>query len=186
MHKIVTGTIAGAAGVALLLGGAGSFALWNASASSAASAVSSGTLSLTANNDGVWTDVTNGRSATINPSSVLMVPGNTYQFTQTLTVGATGQDLKANLTYAQQSITGDQALIAATTKTLAVTSSSASVVPASGTGSANTFVVSPSTATSTVKVVFTIALPSSATTGQGGTVNVGALAFTLTQTALGS
>lgn len=184
MHKIVTGAIAGAAGVALLLGGAGSFALWNASASTAASAVSSGTLSLTANNDGVWTDITNGRSATINPSSVLMVPGNTYQFTQTLTVGATGQDLKANLTYAQQSITGDQALIAATTKTLAVTSSSASVVPASG--SSNTFVVSPSTATSTVKVVFTIALPSSATTGQGGTVNVGALAFTLTQTAIGS
>ena len=53
MHKIVTGAIAGAAGVALLLGGAGSFALWNASASSAASAVSAGTLSLTANNDGV-------------------------------------------------------------------------------------------------------------------------------------
>jgi alternate signal-mediated exported protein len=184
MHKIVTGAIAGAAGIALLLGGAGSFALWNASASSAASAVSSGNLTLTANNDGVWTDITNGPSATINPANVLMVPGNTYQFAQTLTIGATGQDLKANLTYAPQSITGDSALIAATTKTLAVTSSSASVVQS--TSDASTFVVSPSAATSTVKVVFTIALPSSATTGQNGTVNVGALAFTLTQTAIGS
>jgi alternate signal-mediated exported protein len=128
MHKIVTGAIAGAAGVALLLGGAGTFALWNASASTAASSVSSGSLTLSANNDGVWTDITNGRSATINPASALMVPGNSYQFTQTLTIGATGQDLKANLTYANQSITGDSALLAATTKTLAVTSSSASVV----------------------------------------------------------
>ncbi|MCJ1714657.1 alternate-type signal peptide domain-containing protein [Microbacterium sp. M1A1_1b] len=184
MHKIITGTIAGAAGVALLLGGAGTFALWNANASTAATAVSSGTLTLSAANDGVWTDVTNGRSATINPASVLMVPGNKYQFTQTLNIGATGQDLKANLTYATQSITGDAALVAATTKTLSVTSASTSVVQS--TSNANTFVVSPSTATSAVKVLFTIELPSSATTGQNGTVNVGALAFTLTQTAIGS
>jgi len=183
MHKIVTGAIAGAAGIALLLGGAGSFALWNASASSAASAVSSGNLTLSANNDGVWTDITNGRSATINPANVLMVPGNTYQFTQTLTIVATGQDLKANLTYAPQSITGDSGLIAATTKTLAVTSPDVAV---QSTVDPNTFTVAPSTSSSTVKVVFTIALPSSATTGQNGTVNVGALAFTLAQTTIRS
>jgi len=139
MHKIVTGTIAGAAGIALLLGGAGTFALWNASASSAASSVSSGTLTLTANNDGAWTDITNGRSTAINPTTALMVPGNTFQFTQTLNIGATGQDLKANLTYASQSITGDSALLAATQKTLAVTSSSATVVQS--TSNANTFLV---------------------------------------------
>jgi alternate signal-mediated exported protein len=184
MNKIITGAIAGAAGIALLLGGAGTFALWNANASSAASQVSSGTLSLSANNDGSWLDITNGRSAAINPSTALMVPGNTYQFTQTLTVAATGNDLKANLTYASQSITGDAGLLAATTKTLAVTSTSASVVQS--TSAANTFVVSPSTATSTVKVVFTITLPAAATTGQGGTLNVGAIAFTLTQTTIGS
>lgn len=184
MQKIVTGAVAGAAGIALLLGGAGSFALWNANASSAAASIASGNLTLTAANDGVWTDLTNGRSATINPASVLMVPGNKYQFTQTLNIAATGQDLRANLTYATQSITGDSGLIAATTKTLAVTSSSDSVVQS--TSSANTFVVSPAAGTSAVKVVFTIELPQSATTGQNGTVNVGALAFTLTQTAIGS
>ncbi len=184
MHKIVTGAIAGAAGITLLLGGAGTFALWNASASSAASSVSSGTLTLSANNDGAWTDITNGRSTAINPTTALMVPGNTFQFTQTLNIGATGQDLKANLTYASQSITGDSALLAATQKTLAVTSSSATVVQS--TSNANTFVVSPSASTSAVKVVFTITLPSSATTGQNGSINVGALAFTLTQTAIGS
>jgi alternate signal-mediated exported protein len=183
MHKIVTGTIASAAGVALLLGGAGSFALWNASASSAATAVSSGTLTLTANNDGAWTDITNGRSATIDPASVLMVPGNTYRFTQTLVVRATGKDLTAKLTYAPQSITGDAGLIAATQKTLDVSSSTASVAK---TADATVFTVTPSSGTSTIRVTFTIALPESATTGQDGTVDVGALAFTLTQTAIGS
>jgi alternate signal-mediated exported protein len=183
MNKIVTGAIAGAAGIALLLGGAGTFALWNASASAGASSISSGTMTLSANNDGKWLDITNGRSASINPATALMVPGNTYQFTQTLNVAATGQDLKANLTYAAQSITGDSGLLAATTKTLAVTSSSANVVAASA---ANTFVVTPSASTSTVNVVFTISLPASATTGQGGTLNIGALAFTLTQTTIGS
>ena len=184
MNKIVTGAIAGAAGIALLLGGAGTFALWNASASASASSISAGTLSLSANNDGKWLDTTNGRSATINPTTALMVPGNTYQFSQTLTVAATGQDLKANLTYATQSITGDSALIAATTRTLAVTSSAANVVQS--TSSANTFVVTPASATSTVNVVFTITLPAAATTGQGGTLNLSAIAFTLTQTTIGS
>ncbi|WIE60604.1 alternate-type signal peptide domain-containing protein [Curtobacterium sp. MCLR17_032] len=183
MHKIVTGTIASAAGVALLLGGAGSFALWNASASSAAAAVSSGTLTLTANRDGAWTDLTNGRSNPIDPASVLMVPGNTYRFTQTLVVGATGDDLSATLTYAPQSITGDADLLAATQKTLDVSSSTAALTK---TADPTVFTVTPSAATSTVLVTFTITLPQSATTGQGGTVDVGALAFTLTQTPIGS
>jgi alternate signal-mediated exported protein len=183
MHKIVTGTIASAAGVALLLGGAGSFALWNAQASSAATAVSSGTLTLEAADDGTWTDITNGRAATIDPASVLMVPGNTYRFTQTLVVEATGDDLTAELTYAKQSITGDPGLIAATEKTLAVTSSTAAIAP---TADSTVFTVSPSPGSSTVTVTFTIALPESATTGQDGTVDVGALTFTLTQTAIGS
>jgi alternate signal-mediated exported protein len=183
MHKIVTGTIASAAGVALLLGGAGSFALWNASASSAATAVSSGTLTLTANDDGAWTDITNGRSTPIDPAAVLMVPGNTYRFTQTLVVGATGQDLSAQLTYAPQSITGDAGLLAATRKTLEVSSSTASVQQ---TDDETVFTVEPSATTSTVLVTFTISLPETATTGQDGTVDVGALAFTLTQTAIGS
>jgi alternate signal-mediated exported protein len=183
MNKIVTGAIAGAAGIALLLGGAGTFALWNASASASASSISAGTMSLSANNDGHWVDITNGRNAAIDPTSALVVPGNSYQYTQTLTIAASGQDLKANLTYASQSITGDSALLAATTKTLAVTSSSANVVQSS---TANTFTVTPASATSTVKVVFTITLPQTATTGQGGALNVGAIAFTLTQTAIGS
>ncbi|WIA96001.1 alternate-type signal peptide domain-containing protein [Curtobacterium sp. MCBA15_004] len=177
MHKLVTGTIAGAVGVALLLGGAGTFALWNADASTAAARISSGTLSLRTADAGAWTDVTKGRSASIDPAQVLMVPGNTYRFTQTLAIDATGNDLVADLTYAPQSITGDADLLAATTKTLSVTSSSTSISETSP----GTFEVRPTSGTATVQVVFTIALPESATTGQGGTLDVGGLAFTLKQ-----
>ncbi len=184
LHKIVTGVIAGTTGIALLLGGAGTFALWNAEASTQGGTVASGTLSLRAVDDGRWTDVTNGRSAVIRPADVRMVPGNTYRFRQTLQVEATGDDMAAALTYQPQSITGDRALVDATERTLSVTSDSGAVTQ-SAPGS-NTFDVSPSDATTTVEVLFTIALPESAETGQDGTVDVSGLTFTLQQRTIGS
>lgn len=183
MNRIVTGAIAGAAAIALLLGGAGTFALWNSSAGANAATVSAGTLSLATAGAGTWTDVTNGRNTTVSPASILMVPGNSYQFTQPLTVTATGQDLKAELTYTDASITGDAALLAATTRTLQVSSPNAAITTSP---KANTFIVSPSATASTVNVVFTVSLPQSATTGQNGTINLSGLTFTLTQTAIGS
>lgn len=183
MNRIVTGAIAGAAAIALLLGGAGTFALWNSSANANAASISSGTLSLASAGAGTWTDITNGRNTVVTPSSILMVPGNSYQFTQPLTVTATGTDLKAELTYNDASITGDAGLLAATTRTLQVSSSNANITSSS---KANTFVVSPSSSSSTVTVVFTVSLPQSATTGQNGTINLSGLTFTLTQTAIGS
>jgi alternate signal-mediated exported protein len=183
MNRIVTGAIAGAAAVLLLLGGAGTFALWNSNANANAASVSSGTLTLATAGAGTWTDTTNGRNATVSPASILMVPGNSYTFTQPLTVTATGTALKAELTYSDASITGDSALLAATTRTLQVSSPSANITSSP---KANTFVVSPSASSSTVNVVFTTSLPQAATTGQNGTVNLSNLTFTLTQTAIGS
>lgn len=183
MNRIVTGAIAGAAAVLLLLGGAGTFALWNSSANAHAASISSGTLSLASAGAGTWTDTTNGRSTTVDPSKILMVPGNSYTFTQPLTVTATGTDLKAELTYTDSSITGDAGLLAATVRGLQVSSPSANITTSS---KANTFVVAPSATTSTVNVVFTISLPQSATTGQNGTLDLSGLTFTLTQTAIGS
>lgn len=184
MNKLVTGAIAGAAAIALLLGGAGTFALWNSNVQADASTISSGTLSLTSAGAGTWTDVTNGRDQTVSAASILMVPGDTYRFTQPLTVTATGTDLKAELTYDPATLTGDAGLLSAVSKTLTVSSSSASITPSDS--KANTFVVSPSAASSTVSVVFTVALPQSATTGQNGSIDLSGLSFTLTQTAIGS
>ena len=44
MNKLVKGAVAGAAGIALLLGGAGTFALWNASTNVSTGSISTGTL----------------------------------------------------------------------------------------------------------------------------------------------
>lgn len=177
MLKIVNGTVAGAAGIALLLGGASTFALWNADAATQPSTVSSGTLALSENSDGVWTDITNGRSDVVDITRVRMVPGNTYQFHQTLNVTATGDDLSADLSWTPQSITGDADLIAASTQSLSVSSTSSSLAPAGRT----TWTVKPTAGTSVLDVTYTIGLSSDVTTGKAQTIDLSGLTFTLTQ-----
>ena len=185
MNKLIKGAIACAAGIALLLGGAGTFAVWNSSAAAGAGNISSGTLSLTAENDGTWTNVTKGPStAAIDMNSFKIVPGNTLEFTQTLTVKATGDDLVAELTYDPLSITGNAALKDALVPTLTATSVDSNIVPAA---SPNTFTVAPSSSSATVTVVLKVELPGTALdglAGQGGTVNLSGLTFTLTQKAI--
>ncbi|RPE76227.1 alternate signal-mediated exported protein [Frondihabitans sp. PhB161] len=185
MNRIVSGTIAGAVGIVLLLGGAGTFALWNSSTGAKAGTISSGTLALApiAGSAGTWTDTTYGRNTGTTAANIVMVPGNSYSYTRQFSVKATGTDLKAVLTYDEASIKGTSELIQATTRSLDVSSSSANV---SRVGSSNTFTVTPAAGTSTVSVVFSIALPQTAETGQNGTVDLTGLKFTLTQTAIGS
>jgi alternate signal-mediated exported protein len=172
MNKLVKGAVAGAAGIALLIGGAGTFALWNSTATVSAGSISAGTLSLTANADGVWKNGTNP----IDPATYKMIPGTTLVFTQTLAINATGDGLTAGLT--SSGMTGSGALDAAVTKTLAITSTSSNVTVAG-----NTITVVSAATPATVKVTYTVTLPSGATTGQGGTLNLSALTFTLAQTA---
>ena len=52
---MLKGSIAGAAGVALLLGGAGTFALWNGDAAIAGATITAGTLTVEAS-EGTWSD----------------------------------------------------------------------------------------------------------------------------------
>ncbi|CAN5341215.1 hypothetical protein BH11ACT4_BH11ACT4_24550 [soil metagenome] len=172
MNKLVKGAVAAAVGIALLTGGAGTFALWNSSATVTAGNITAGTLSLAANADGVWKNGT----TTIDPATFRIVPGTTLVFTQTLAINATGDGLTAGLTYS--GMTGSGALDSSVTKTLAITSTSPNV-----TVSGNNVTVVSAATPATVKVTFTVSLPSSATTGQGGTLTLSALTFTLTQTA---
>jgi alternate signal-mediated exported protein len=170
MNKLVKGAIAGAAGIALLLGGAGTFALWNSSATLTAPSITAGTLSLTANNDGVWKTLAGGAWT---PGTDKIIPGSTLVFTQTLTVNAVGNGLKADLTYS--GMTGSGGLDTYVTKTLQITSSTATVT-------GNTLSFAPGT--STVNVKMTVVFPSTVTgsQGQNATLDLSALTFTLTQT----
>jgi alternate signal-mediated exported protein len=99
MNKLIKGAVTGAAGIALLLGGAGSFAAWNSSASvlpGAGTAIHTGTLSVSAPSDkGTWTSLTTKK--TIDPATYQVVPGETIEYTQTVTLTASGDALTASL-----------------------------------------------------------------------------------------
>ena len=101
MNKLTKGTIAGAAGVLLLLGGAGTFALWNDSANINGGTISSGELSFDSTTPGVWEDVSYDTlpPVVIDPATFLMVPGDTVEYAQDVTLNATGDNLLANFGY---------------------------------------------------------------------------------------
>lgn len=94
MNKLTKASIAGAAGVALLLGGAGTFALWNDAASIDAGSISSGTLTIDGST-GTWTNAPD-----------LWVPGDSATFDGTLTIGATGDNLSALLSVDADGLVG--------------------------------------------------------------------------------
>lgn len=105
MNKLVKGSIAGAAGIILLMGGAGSLAYWNDSAAagpaSGSNSITAGTLTVTAANAGTWTKsfynasnvLVGSASAVANLSAVKVVPGNRLVFQQAFNIVGTGDDL---------------------------------------------------------------------------------------------
>jgi alternate signal-mediated exported protein len=188
MNKLVKGAVAGAAGIALLLGGAGTFALWNDAAAVSGGTVSTGTLSIVSTGTATWADIsaTNVGGATFAPATQKLVPGDTVTFTQRVTVNATGKNLKANLTYLPSSIVVAPALASAVDVTLTATPVAGGNAAVTANG-ANTYLIAPSGAggTTSIDVVVTIAFKSTTTgtTGQSvtGGVDLSGLSVTLTQ-----
>lgn len=95
MNKATKGALAaGAAGI-LLLGGAGTFALWEDSAGITGGTVSSGDLDL-AMAAGTWAQTaTPGTAIDINTFDI--VPGDSLTYTTTITATATGDNLQGEL-----------------------------------------------------------------------------------------
>jgi alternate signal-mediated exported protein len=196
MNRFAKGAIAGAAGILLLLSGAGTFALWNGTASAAAGSVKSGTMTIATDSAaGSWSVVHGTGTSTpiADISTFRAVPGDVLTFTQKVDITASGDNLSAILTVdpatikaADAASTADTALAAALKKglTFAVTTSPLPTGITAGTGTAaNTYTVSGSTGTQVLTVA--VQLPfDSTTTGtvaQGGTVNLSTLGFTLAQ-----
>lgn len=173
MNKFTKASVAGAVGIALLLGGAGSFALWNDSATVDAGTINAGSLTLSAGTvaDGVWKNITVGHVGVIDPASFHMVPGDTVQYTRTLTITGVGDDLSATLTP-----TFPAPLTGNFTSTFAV-----SKVSGPATLSGNTLTLS-SAGTAVVDVTVTLAFDEAALNdSQDGAVSLNGLQFTLTQ-----
>lgn len=89
MNKMIKGSIAGATGVALLMGGYGTYALWSDSEPLAASQISSGNMTV-ASNTAAWDDAAAGAW---NIAADLMVPGDVVERTQRFTFTGAGKNL---------------------------------------------------------------------------------------------
>ena len=102
MNKIFKGSVAGAAGIALLMGNYGTFALWSDSATVSDTTVSAGALAIASAGTPSWSYVAvDGQGATtypaFDPAEDELVPGDTVRMVQPLDVEASGANLQATL-----------------------------------------------------------------------------------------
>jgi len=178
MNKLVKGAVAGAAGIALLLGGAGTFALWNASTNVSTGSISTGTLAFGTNGAPTWADLSAGATTTtFNPATQTIVPGDVVTLTQTVTVNATGKNLAAQLAYSIPAAAIPTDLTTHIIPTL--------TVDATVTGSGSPYTITPTaggTSVFTVVLTFTFDRTTAGTVGQNESVNLSGSTFTLTQT----
>ena len=103
MNKLTKGTIVGAAGIALLLGGAGTFALWSDSAGVDGGTINSGELNFESVAAGAWNDISpdvTGQPVLIpDIATFLIVPGDHLRYTQGVVLNAKGNNLLAEFSY---------------------------------------------------------------------------------------
>lgn len=90
---LIKGTAAIALGAALLLGGGGTLANWNASATQTPGTIVAGDLNVV-NGVGTWTD---RNEATIDITTYKVVPGDKLTFTQDLNVTLVGDKMAADI-----------------------------------------------------------------------------------------
>jgi len=159
MNKLAKAAVASGAGLLLLLGGAGTLAYWNDSATVSGGTITAGNLEIVDNGDGEWTDQDDD---VIDLSTFHAVPGDVLTYTQTLDLIVDGDNLEAEFGITDGSITAastdpeDAALAAILNAGVGVT--------VTGTGVAETAPGSgvytiPSDATTTVTVTVTITWP---------------------------
>ena len=165
MNKLVKGSIAAAAGISLLMGGAGSLALWNDSVTVSASTVSSGTLDVATTTPGAWSQ-----------SIAKIVPGDTVTYTETLALTAIGDHLKATVGSNIATITNGITGSSATATYVVKNASNVVVTPTAG-------VYTLGGGSYTVAVTVTVTFPSTVSdqVGQNASVNLSTLAITVTQ-----
>jgi alternate signal-mediated exported protein len=164
---LIKGTAAIAVGAALLLGGGGTLASWNASDNAAPGTVIAGDLNVAKSAAGVWKD---RAGTTIDIATYKVVPGDKLTYTQVLDVTLTGNKMAADIT-----ATGTGTANGFTPANVVV---SGPVLTVGGVTVAN-----PLTTSKTVTATITFEFLSS-TTGRAdvnATYNFGNVAFTLQQ-----
>lgn len=191
MKKIVKASIATAAGAVLLLGGAGTFATWNSSATAGTgTAITAGDLKVDGlpAETGVWKNAAN---QVVDIAGYRIVPGDVLTYTKKMKVGAEGDTLSATLGLSEESISPLDPTNNADVKLDSYLEANA-VLDISGTGiaagtAANTFSVTPAgavvaqDATVTVTITFPDGTLGADNDAMNGKVTLNDLTVTLTQ-----
>ncbi|OZD04133.1 alternate-type signal peptide domain-containing protein [Rhodococcus sp. 05-2254-5] len=176
MNKATKGALAAAAAGVLLLGGAGSYALWSDSETVDGGTVTAGILDIAPGTSTGWRDISAGAPGTPIPSiaSFRMVPGDILQYDATFVVTATGNNLTATLT-------ADPLTAVRYDGTSGLTAVNAPVVVTNSTGS-NTITSAQAGQTITVSAKVTFDRETANQVGQNGTINLSTFKLNLQQT----
>jgi len=181
MNNIIKGSIAGATGVALLMGGFGTYAVWTDSEDLASNGVTSGALTIDTD-PGVYDDLGTTGSGNENDwdEDELMVPGDEVSYTQEFTVTGTGKNLEGTIALATENMTNGFGA-GNLTRTVDVTVTDAGTATITKVDATNFSFASPfDTATLTAVVTYTFD-DVSGTTDQGKTATTPASTFTIAQ-----
>jgi alternate signal-mediated exported protein len=200
MNKLVKGAIAGAAGIALLLGGAGTFALWNSTANVTGGTIVAGNLVVGAPVvPGTWkvahadANGVYGIPVATTLANFKASPGDQLTYTTKVPVTAAGDNLQAAVSLTPGSIAATDPNSNAD-KALAGFLAATTTVSMSGTGisgTAPTYTITAgkgagisTTATITATITFsndTVGNAGAENTAMLGSVDLSGIALTLTQ-----
>ena len=177
MNTMIKGSIAGATGIALLMGGFGTYAVWSDSENLAENGVQSGQLNIDTA-AGVYDDANTTASDDWTATDKL-VPGDKVTYTQVFTVKGDGKNLAGTVTYTQPGLTSS--FSPNLDYSVKVTSNNATLTETAP--GSNQFEFSDPFGTATLKAVVTYELPRSTagTTNQNKAATLPAAAFTITQ-----
>ncbi|QIK63346.1 alternate-type signal peptide domain-containing protein [Leucobacter viscericola] len=178
MNKLTKSSIAAAAGIALLMGGAGTLAFWNDTIDAGTTGtISAGTLSLSNATAGSWTDQ-NGKA--VDVAAFRAVPGDTLTYKTKVDVAAIGDNLTGTIGIGSASIapatagTADTQLAALLTDSATFTVNGAAGSTFTATGTAQAIDV-------TVTVEWPSGTPAADNLAKLGSVSLADFAITATQ-----
>lgn len=179
MNKATKGAIAAGAAAVLLLGGLGSFALWQDSETVSGGDINSGELNFEpSGTPGVWTDISVTPNVVIgaDPSGYLVVPGDILTYDTTYTVNSAGENIAATITADFTGIGGGNELAARLNPQVSVDGG-----PALASGSAVPLPLTSPTQTIEVTVTITFDDTTPGLIAQNQSVNLNDFTLTLDQ-----
>lgn len=179
MNKMIKGSIAGATGVALLMGGFGTYALWSDSEDLAANGVLSGQLTIDTTT-GAYDDANSGAENDWTASDQ-MVPGDKVTYTQVFTVKGDGKNLAGTIELAALTGTNDSSTITRAVDVVSVETGTTEITKIDKDSFSFADPFGTATLTATVTYVFPNGGLTLGTTDQLKSVTTPAAAFTISQ-----